>query len=136
MTMQEDLIIRPAIVEDGPAIVDIHVRSWQWAYRGLLPDEYLANLGSNMERRLAWWGRTLPQLPPDERYWVAERAGQILGFAGTLGVCRDPDAPPQTAELPMIYLDPESAGQGVGRALFAQAIGDLRERGYARATLW
>lgn len=35
-----------------------------------------------------------------------------------------------------LYLAPESVGQGIGRALFAHAVEDLRQRGYTEAILW
>jgi hypothetical protein len=36
--------IRPARMEDVPQIAVVHVRSWQAAYRGLLPQAYLDGL--------------------------------------------------------------------------------------------
>src|SRR5579884_753846 len=33
--------VRRATFRDAGAIAALHVRSWQWAYRGLLPDAYL-----------------------------------------------------------------------------------------------
>jgi len=35
-----------------------------------------------------------------------------------------------------IYLEREAAGHGVGRALFAYIVDDLRQQGYTDATLW
>ncbi|HEU5369692.1 MAG TPA: GNAT family N-acetyltransferase, partial [Ktedonobacterales bacterium] len=46
------------------------------------------------------------------------------------------DAPPLTGEVRAIYLAQAAAGKGIGRALFAHAVADLRARGYQRATLW
>lgn len=45
--------IREATVEDANAIATVHVDSWQAAYRGILPEGYLANL-SVMRRTEAW----------------------------------------------------------------------------------
>ncbi len=36
----------------------------------------------------------------------------------------------------MIYLAQEAAGRGIGRALLAHAVNDLRARRFTRATLW
>lgn len=41
-----------------------------------------------------------------------------------------------TGEVSLIYLSPDEVGKGVGRALFAYAVEDLRQRGYAQAVLW
>jgi len=61
--------------------------------------------------------------------------GRIVGFAIT-GASRDPNAPRHTGEVQAIYLDPQVIGKGIGRALFAYAVDDLRARGYTQAALW
>src|SRR5687767_3602644 len=33
--------IRPALPSDARAIADVHVRTWQSTYRGIVPDAYL-----------------------------------------------------------------------------------------------
>lgn len=129
------LNIRSATLADAPTLAEVHVRSWQWAYRGQLPDAYLDRLSDTLERRVAARQAELANLPPDDRWWVAEQAGQIIGFAITQP-SRDDDAPPYTAEVSLIYLLQEAAGKGIGRALFAHAVADLRQRGYRQATLW
>jgi ribosomal protein S18 acetylase RimI-like enzyme len=137
-TATEDSVpvkIRPATIDDAPAIAEVHVRSWQWAYRGQIPDDYLDRMSDTLDRRIEARRAELANLPLDDRWWVAEQAGQIVGFAITQP-SRDDDVPPLTGEVALIYLLPEAAGKGVGRALFARAVEDLRERGYRRATLW
>ena len=71
----------------------------------------------------------------EERTWVAESAGRVVGFAST-DPSRDPDATGGTGEVYAIYLEPDVVGTGVGGRLFAQAVEDLRQRGYRAATLW
>lgn len=126
--------LRLATVDDAAVLADLHVRAWQWAYRGQLPDAWLDGLAVG-PREL--WRRTTLQHPPAEaRTWVAEDAQRrVVGFADT-GVCRDQDAQPGTAEVYALYLDPAVVGRGVGRALFSAAVDDLQQRGYRRATLW
>jgi hypothetical protein len=36
--------IREATMADVAAIASVHVESWRTTYKGLLPDDYLANL--------------------------------------------------------------------------------------------
>ena len=48
--------IRPATVEDAPALAQVHVTSWRETYRGLVPDAYLDSL-SVPERTERWRGR-------------------------------------------------------------------------------
>jgi ribosomal protein S18 acetylase RimI-like enzyme len=132
---QKPVIIRPATIDDAPAIAEAHVRSWQWAYRGQLPDDYLDRMSDTLDRRVEARRAELASLSSDGRWWVAGQADQVVGFAITQP-SRDADAPPLTGEVVAIYLLREAAGKGVGRALFARAVADLRERGYRRATLW
>jgi len=36
--------IRLASVDDADAVSEVHVRAWQSAYRGVMPDDYLDGL--------------------------------------------------------------------------------------------
>lgn len=125
--------IREAEPRDARAIAQVHVSSWQAAYRGHLTDEYLDGL--TVEDRLEQHRRTLEEPRADWRTWIAEDAGRVAGFAVT-GPSEDADAEDRTGEVYAIYLDPERVGTGLGRALFEHAVGDLRERGFTQATLW
>ena len=125
--------IREAAPGDAAALADIHVRSWQAAYRGQLSDQYLDGLTA--ADRLEQHRRTLEEPRPDFRTWVAEDEGAIVGFAVT-GISEDADADDKTAEVYAIYLEPGRVGTGVGRGLFTHAVDDLRERGFTSATLW
>jgi hypothetical protein len=49
--------IRRAIATDAATIAGIHVRAWQWAYRGLIPDAFLDSL--SVEARETSWRRQL-----------------------------------------------------------------------------
>jgi hypothetical protein len=60
--------VRKAKVEDAFAIASVHVRSWQVAYRGQMPDEFLDGL--DVEKRTSMW-RELTQ-NPDKIIFVAE----------------------------------------------------------------
>jgi GNAT superfamily N-acetyltransferase len=127
------ITIRLASQPDARTIAEIHVRAWRWAYRGLMPDELLDGL--SIERRERTWQRSLSSERPRNRILVAEQEGRVVGFVAT-GPSQDPDATPDTGEVYAIYLEPEVAGTGLGRALFSRAMEDLRSDGYRAATLW
>ena len=127
--------IRRATVEDAAAIAEVHIRSWQWAYRGLLPDEYLDSLDETLDRRLRMWTATLANDEAARLVWVTETAGRVVGFVSG-GSSRDEDATPETGEIGAIYLLREVAGEGRGRELLARVTSELRRCGYRRATLW
>lgn len=130
------VLIREAQVEDAEAIVDVHIRTWQVAYRELLPDDLLASLDGERPGRIERWERSIeaPQ-SPRHRVLVAESDGRIVGLAG-LGPTRDPDAEADTGEVYAIYVHPDFWDTGFGRELFARATSLLLELGFRAASLW
>lgn len=116
-----DFRIRPAEPLDAAGIADVHVRTWQHAYRGLMPDALLDGL--DVDSRAERWERILAGEDLGGRgvNHVAVSGEAIIGFS-TRGPARDDDAPLAT-ELYAIYADPGAHGTGVGAALLAAAIG-------------
>jgi len=125
--------IREAILVDARAIAEIHVRAWQSAYRGQLPDGYLEALSADDRIEQHEW--TIRNPRQRWRMWVVDDDGRVIGFAVT-GPSEDADANERTGEVYAIYLEPDRVGTGVGRTLFEHAIEDLRGRRFTSATLW
>ena len=101
--------IRDATVDDADAVALVHVRGWQWGYRGLLPSEYLNGLSA--ERRAEQWRSWLLE-PGATRTRVAEGDdGACVGFAVS-GPSRDPSADGDTGEVYAIYVEEDAAGTG------------------------
>lgn len=127
--------VRRATEADAEALARLHIAAWRWAYRGLLPDAYLDGLAASIPKRVAWRRERLSGPDCEERTWLVERAGEVVGVADT-GAARDVNAEPGTAELYAIYLAESEVGMGLGRRLLSHALADLRRRGYGAATLW
>jgi GNAT superfamily N-acetyltransferase len=128
--------VRPATPDDAAAIGLVHVRSWQSAYRGAMPRDYLDGL--DPARRSQAWRRIMEQtqLSRGGILVVAAEDGAIAGFA-SFGPSRDDDTDPRvTGEVFAIYADPDAWGTGTGRALMGGAIAELARLGYADAILW
>ena len=125
--------IRRATPEDARAIAEVHVASWQWAYRDDLPTSALK--GRTVEDRERMWTEWFESCEPAADLLVAEQDGRVVGFSG-FGVSRDDGARDATGEIRTIYLLQEAAGRGIGRDLLARANERLRDLGYRRATLW
>jgi L-amino acid N-acyltransferase YncA len=117
MPLGDDVTIRLAVVSDAPAVAGVHVRSWQAAYRGLMPDSLLDNL--SVEARTAGWAREIPS----GQVWVALSGDQVVGFASA-GPSRDADA---AYELYAIYLLPTAWGTGLALPLAEAAIGSEQD---------
>ncbi|MFI5356193.1 MAG: GNAT family N-acetyltransferase [Opitutales bacterium] len=117
--------VRPATPTDARAIAEVHVSSWRTSYRGIVPEEALAQL--SVEHRAETWARGLGN--PDRKHpvLVVEVEDRIVGFAA-FGDARDKDLAPGVVELYAIYLLQEFQRQGLGRALWNQvraAAGDI-----------
>jgi GNAT superfamily N-acetyltransferase len=123
--------IRPATPDDAAGIAAVHVVSWQWAYRGKLPPEYLDSLDAT--RRVSMWERMITT-DDSMTVLVAEQSGEIIGFC-SVGPAKG-DAGPETGELHAIYLLERVKGTGVGSALITGGIAVLRRTGYRDAVLW
>ena len=122
--------VRPARAGDAPALGLLHVRAWQAAYRGQLPDDYLDGL--RPEERQAGWERGLRRDRAHDPVLVAERDGRVVGFA----VVRAAEDPPGAGELSAINVHPDHWGTGAGRALLAAAQAELARLGFDQAVLW
>jgi GNAT superfamily N-acetyltransferase len=123
--------LRPAEPDDAMAVARVHVRSWQVAYRTLLPDNYLDQLRPE-DRAKTYDFASLDPLKP--RTVVAIEEGVILGFATTMP-SRDADLP-EHGELCALYVHPDKWGQGIGAALIAAARANLFALGFRNALLW
>ncbi len=131
--MTAGFTVRPARPDEVDAIVEVHVQGWQWGYRDWLPADALARI--DRARRAAMWSSVLDGSFDGALVWVAEREGDVIGFAAD-GPSRDAGAPEDEGEVYALYLREDAAGQGVGRSLLDAAVSDLRERGAVGAVLW
>lgn len=124
-----DPAVRRATADDAAAIARVQVQGWHEAYTGRMPQAILD--GMDAERSAAGWGRAVAALQgaAGGGIWVAERDGEIVGFASS-GPGRDDDAVPGRIELFAIYVLAAHYGTGAGAALLDAAVGD------APASLW
>jgi GNAT superfamily N-acetyltransferase len=128
------IVVRRAAAADAAAIAGIHVRGWQAAYRGLVPDPLLDGL--SIERREQGWRGLIAAARGSSVTLVGEAGGDVAGFCSLLAPTRDADALPWTAEIAAIYVEPARWRSGVGAALLERAVADLATDGWRRATLW
>lgn len=120
--------IRPANPNDANQIANVHVRCWQEAYRGIIPDDYLSSLKT--EPREAMWTRALNA---DKSVFVATDNGEIIGFANG-GNNKKQDG--YQGELFTCYLLQAYHHKGIGSKLFDAVKADLEERKLLPFTTW
>ncbi|HET9780708.1 MAG TPA: GNAT family N-acetyltransferase [Candidatus Dormibacteraeota bacterium] len=123
-------VVRPAESGDAAAIARVHVETWRTAYRGLLPDDYLASLDrAGYEQR---WARTLRDAAV--RVFVAEDGGTVVGFAS--GGPERAGEERFSGELYAIYVLSDAQGHGHGRALACAVVQALREMHLGEMIVW
>jgi GNAT superfamily N-acetyltransferase len=125
------MLIRPAEPQDAMEVARVHVRSWQVAYRGLLPEAYLNQLQPE-DRAARYEFASGDPLKPQTI--VAVEGFVIQGFA-TIAPARDEDLQGY-GELCALYLDPGWWSRGLGVALITAARARLFEMGFRTACLW
>lgn len=125
------MVLRRAEPGDEDAVARVHVRSWQVAYRGLLPDGYLDGLSP-----ADWAARyTFAERGPGSPHTtVVEGADGICGFS-TVGLGRDADRD-GAGELYGIYVHPDWWNRGIGRLLIQDARDRLGQQGFSEVILW
>jgi GNAT superfamily N-acetyltransferase len=131
--MLSGMTIRPAVVEDAPAIARVHVESWRTTYKGIFPEGLLDQL--SVLDRTRFWNETLTEPPIRSVTLVAcDDAGTVVGFAcggvertGQLGC---------DGELQAMYLLAGAQRQGLGTLLVRQFVRELRSTGFNSMAVW
>jgi GNAT superfamily N-acetyltransferase len=123
--------LRPAEPSDAISVARVHVRSWQVAYRKLMPDEYLDQLRPEDRAEKYNFGSLDPLAP---HAIVLTEAGVIRGFAATMPA--QDSTMPDYGELCALYVDPDHWGRGFGVALVSAARARLFDLGFRKALLW
>lgn len=127
-----EVTYRRANLDDAGEISAVYVKSASAAERGFIPDHVIDAMQPG--DYFAGWIRRLGS-PPPHATWIAERAGEIVGFSY---VEPDPgeNATPETGHLDMLFVLPEHAGQGIGARLLDLGMQHLAAAGCTEATLW
>lgn len=112
--MNRTIELTPAGPHDAALVASLHARSWQHAYRGILPDGYLEH-EAPAQRLRTWHARLVEGAEAPLEVTLARVDGEPAGFS-----CLQPQAEPAFG----IYLDnlhvmPQWHGTGVGKHLLA-----------------
>ncbi|GAB4047846.1 GNAT family N-acetyltransferase [Catellatospora paridis] len=129
------IIVRAETPADCAAVAAVHVRAWQVAYAGIVPDDVLAAL--DVPARTAW--RLDRLADPDSLFHnlVALDGAMVSGF-----VCHGPyraqeldggPLQPEVGEILAIYVHPDHWGTGTGDALLLAALDALPQ---SEVRLW
>jgi len=135
LVLGDDVVVRRAVAVDGPAIAAVKWRSWQVAYRGLLPDAFLDGL--EVEPPAGYW-TARAMMPPSPRHglFVAGQPGIVVGVADVAPWREGGLDPEVTSELNVLYLDPLVLRRQIGQALLDAAVEHAVATGSTDLALW
>ena len=123
--------VRSATTRDAQAIAEIHVATWQAAYKKLMPEDYLSKI--TVQKREVYWREAIEYSEP--QLLVATDGEEVVGF---VGYARSRDATPRASvgEIWAMYVAPEHWNKGVGLLLWDGARDGLKEEGCTQVTVW
>jgi DNA-binding MarR family transcriptional regulator/GNAT superfamily N-acetyltransferase len=121
---------------DAPVVLRPHrigELGWLVHRQGLLYNEQFGWNGEfeSLIARIYHEYAAAPESPP-KALWVAERAGRVVGSIFVL----PSEGREGTAQLRMLYVEPDARGLGLGALLVRQAVDFARAAGYRRVRLW
>src|ERR1700682_3062693 len=123
-------MVRSAELEDAGEIARVHVATWRGAYRGLLPDEFLASL--SQKHYTERWRRVIDE--GSSRVFVVDEPDGIAGFAS--GGRERAGENGFAGELYALYVLEGAQRQGHGRALVRTVAGALHEMELPDMIVW
>lgn len=125
--------VRPAIPDDAEGIAKVHVKSWQEAYVGLLPQDVLDR--QSVPARYRNWSAYLGA--PSSSRWVFVAVDPAAGIVGFAEATRNRPAMHRPAfEIPVIYILQSHTRRGLGRKLMHALATALAGQGAGEIALW
>lgn len=121
--------IHQAHESEAAEVADVHLASWQAAYRGIIPHKPLEQMIA--KRGSAWWQKAISG---GSHVIVIDFNGLVVGYA-TIGINRARTLP-YDGEIYELYLLPEYQGVGLGRKLFENAQRVLSHYGMKNNVAW
>lgn len=119
-------MIRLARADDAARLAEVHITSWQHAYRNIFPERFLESL--DVARRIDFFSE---RIGAGDTIFVAEVGDELVAFCWPAASSEE-----GWGEILSIYAHPDHWGGGHGRALLEAGESHLRERGFERALLW
>lgn len=107
----------------------IHAKSWQEAYRGIVPDHFLAAF--TPEKRTEVFREALASRP--EEYYLFRADDRPAGMAI---LHNEENAADTEGEIYAIYFHPDFWGTDATHKAFQFCIGRLKELGYTKISIW
>lgn len=112
--------------DDSLEISNIYESSWKYAYKGIIPQDYLGSIPTGQ------WADSIKKA--DRSSLVLIECGEIIG---TASFCKSRwEKYSDYGEVISIYFLPDHIGKGYGKLLLEKCVEELRRCGYSKVLLW
>ncbi|MEL7603610.1 MAG: GNAT family N-acetyltransferase [Bacillota bacterium] len=127
------LQLKQAEIADAPAISLLHAASWRFAYRGLLPQDYLDAISDTR------WVEPFTKLLSGDGMrallaYEGDAPAGCVSYGEPVGMEGAP--PPGWGYVLTLYVHPDHTKKGYGTALLQAAENGLRQQGYTYVFLY
>ena len=127
---RQNIAIRLAVPADAPDMAEIHMRSWEAAYKDIIPAEYIREKNAG---RLEQWKRILTEMKYPQ--YVIQKNGKPDGIM-CIASPQDDDLADDFYELHGIYLHSNYYRQGIGTQAMEFAFDTARNANKKFMTVW
>lgn len=128
------MLIRHATLADAERMGFINAASWRTTYKGLIDDRAFDVM--THEAMVAKWTRIITHYATNPSFaLVAEVDGEVVGYI-SCGPNTHPDQSQFEWELFAVYLLKEHQGKGIGKALFCEAVNEMKRLGVKSLVLY
>lgn len=124
------MTVRTADSRDLQRIAEIHTASWKDAYRGVVPDDFLADFNATAEG----WRSTLTKFPGN--LTVVDDAGDVVAFCCAGPVVDEATNGPYEFQVYGLHVSPPQRGKGHGRTLLNAAFERAKINELNSAVIW
>lgn len=125
-----DIKIRNVTENDLPAVVDIQIKGWQTAYKGIIDDDFLNSMDKEkiVERRKKDYEKGY--------FIIAILDEEIVGFSRYNDKVVSKDSDNFDSEIIALYVKPELKGYGIGSQMFNYIKKHLKEKERNNMIIW
>ena len=119
-----NILIRNIKEEDIEDVVDINIKGWKLAYKGIIEDEFLNNISreEKIEKRKMDY--------KENGFIVATKNDKVVGFCRYIdNINKTTETPEADCELRALYVKPELKRKGIGKKLFEYALNEFKNLG-------
>jgi GNAT superfamily N-acetyltransferase len=127
--------LRAASEHDAPGLLEVHLRSYEDAYRDFVPSELLRER-LDQHRRVEWTERLKEERLQGGDILLVESHSEVVGFCQYGPSSDGDDDPLEVGSVRRLFVLPTSQRQGVGTRLIQSACSALLRSGRVEATLW